>query len=121
MLNFMDENKRILNLHEQKFAELDVFKANTDVFQANTNASLKNLETQFGQLAQNLQNQSSDSFPSDTKKNPKDFMVITLRSGKELQVRKEAEKRKTDSEVESENKNQTTMRIGKKEKMKVSS
>ena len=38
MLNFMAENKRILNLHEQKFTELDVF-------QANTNASLKNLET----------------------------------------------------------------------------
>ena len=38
MLNFMFENKRILNLHEQKFAELVVF-------QANTNVSLKNLET----------------------------------------------------------------------------
>ena len=50
MLNFMSENKRILNLHEQKFVELVVFQANTTVFQANTNASLKNLETQVGQL-----------------------------------------------------------------------
>ena len=53
MLNYMAENKRILNLHEQKFAELVVFQANTIVFQANTNAS-KNLETQVGQLALNM-------------------------------------------------------------------
>ena len=46
----------------------------------------------MGQLAQIFQNQSRDSFPSDTKKNPKDCMEITLRSGKELQVIKEAEK-----------------------------
>ena len=52
----MAEDKRILNLHEQKFAELDVFQANTNVFQGNINASLKNLETQMGQLAQTLQN-----------------------------------------------------------------
>ena len=44
MLNFMAENKSILNLHEQKFSKLVVFQANTNVFQANTNASLKNLE-----------------------------------------------------------------------------
>ena len=44
ILSYMAENKRILNLHEQNIAEIDVF-------QANTNASLKNLETQMGQLA----------------------------------------------------------------------
>ena len=43
---------------------------------------------------------------SDTKKNLKDYMAITLRSGKELQVIKEAEKRQTDSEVERKNQNQ---------------
>ena len=37
-LSYMADNKRMLNLHEQKFAELDVF-------QENLNASLKNLET----------------------------------------------------------------------------
>ena len=83
MLTFMSENKRILNLHEQKFGELTFFQANTIVFQANANASLKNLETQVGWLALTVQNQSRDSFPSDTKKNPKDCMVVTLRSGKE--------------------------------------
>ena len=50
MLAFMGENKRLLNIHEQKFAELAAFQANTTVFQANTNASLKNLETQVGQM-----------------------------------------------------------------------
>ena len=43
MLTYMFENKRILNLREQKFAKLIVFQANTTVFQ--------DLETQVGQLA----------------------------------------------------------------------
>ena len=48
MLSFMGENKRLLNVHEQKFDKLATFQANTNVFQANTNASLKNLETRVG-------------------------------------------------------------------------
>ena len=51
MLTFMGENKRLLNIHEHKFSELASFQENTNVFQANTNASLKNMETQVGQLA----------------------------------------------------------------------
>ena len=72
MLAFMGENKRLLNIHEQKFAELVAFQANTIVFQANTNTSLKNLETQVVQMALAMQNQPKDAFPSDTIKNPKD-------------------------------------------------
>ena len=75
MLTFMGENKRLLNIHEQKFTELAAFQVNTTVFQANTNASLKNLETQVGKLALAMQNQSKDAFPSDTRKNPKDCMA----------------------------------------------
>ena len=45
MLALMGGNKRLLNIHEQKFAELAAFQANTTAFQANTNAYLKNLET----------------------------------------------------------------------------
>ena len=41
MLTFIGENKRLLNIHEQKFAELTAFQENTNVFQANTNATLK--------------------------------------------------------------------------------
>ena len=62
------------------------------MFQANTNASLKNLETQVRQLALAKQNQSRDSFPSDTKKNPKDCMAVTLRNGKERKRRSREEK-----------------------------
>ena len=93
MQTFMGENKRLLNIHEQKFADLAAFQANTTMFQANTNASLKNLETQVGQLALSMQNQSKDAFPSDIRKNPKDCMVVTLRSGREIEGRKEKEKK----------------------------
>ena len=65
------------------------------MFQANTNASLKNLETKVGQLALAMQNQSKDAFLSDTKKNTKDCIVVTLRSGREIESRKEEEKKKT--------------------------
>ena len=58
------------------------------MFQANTNASLKNLETQVGQLALTIQNQSKDAFPSDIRKNPKDCVVVTLRSGREIESKK---------------------------------
>ena len=68
------------------------------MFQSNTNASLKNLETQIGQLALAMKNQPKDAFPSDTRKNPKDCMVVTLRSGKELEEmrveKKDTEKKK---------------------------
>ena len=57
------------------------------MFQAKTNASLKNLETRVGHLALAIQNQSKDAFPSDIRKNPKDCMVVTLRSGRELEER----------------------------------
>ena len=48
MLTFIRENKRLLNIHKQKFTEHTTFEENTNVFQANTNASLKSLETQVG-------------------------------------------------------------------------
>ena len=73
MFAFIGENKRLLNVHKQKFAELSAFQANMAVFQTNTNASLKNLETRVGQLALAMQNQPKDTFPSDTRKNPKDY------------------------------------------------
>ena len=89
----MGENKGLLNIHEQNFAELVAFKANTTVFQANTNASLKNLEIQVGQLALAIQNRSKDVFPSDTRNHLKDYMIVTLRSGKELEeIRNEKKK-----------------------------
>ena len=77
-----------MNFHEQKFAELEASNTNSQIFQTTTNASLKNLETQIGQLALTLQNQIKNAFPSDTKKNPKDCIAVQLRSGKELEKEK---------------------------------
>ena len=71
------------------------------MFQKNTSASLKNLETQVGQLTLSMPNQSKGTFPSDTKKNPKDCMTILLRSGKEVgNNNKRERKEETDAEQE---------------------
>ena len=101
MLQFMGDNKRLLQFHEQKLSDLEAFKSNTQMFQKNASASLKNLETQVGQLALNMPNQSKGTFPSDTQKNPKDCMAIQLRSGKDLSSNKRTE-RKEETEAEKE-------------------
>ena len=91
----------LLHFHEQKLSDLEAFKSDTQVFQKNTSASLKNLETQIGQLALNMPNQSKGTFPSDTQKNPKDCMAIQLRSGKDLSNNRRKE-RKEETEAEQE-------------------
>ena len=101
MLHFMLENKRVLNLHEKKFSDLENFQANTAMFQTNTNAYLKNLEIQKGQLAQAVQKEPKGSFPSDTRKNPKDCMEVIMRSGRELDERR-VENRDTEEEKQEE-------------------
>ena len=98
MLQFIGDNKKVLNLHEHKFSKLENFKSNTQIFQENTNASLKNLETQVGQLASTLQNQTKDAFPSDTQKNPRDCMAVQLRSGKEVNSSRAEKKEKSAQE-----------------------
>ena len=97
----MGDNKRLIHFHEQKLSDLEAFKSDTQVFQKNTSASLKNLETQVGQLALNMPNQSKGTFPSDTQKNPKDCMEIQLRSGKEVSNNRSKE-RKEETEAEQE-------------------
>ena len=102
MLQFMGDNKRLLQFHDQKLSDLEAFKSDTQMFQKNASASLKNLETQVGQLALNTPNQSKGTFPSDTQKNPKDSMAIQLRSGKDLSSNKETEAEKGETEAEKE-------------------
>ena len=63
--------------------------------QANLVASMKNVETQMGQLAQSGREHPQKSFPSDTETNPQQCMAVTLRSGKELDEPKKAEKDET--------------------------
>ena len=57
------------------------------------NGSLKNLETQLWKLALTMQNKSKDAYPSDTRKNPNDCMVVTLRSKREIEGKKEVDKK----------------------------
>ena len=56
MLQFMGDNKRLLQFHEHKLSDLEAFKSDTQMFQKNTSSSLKNLETQVEQLALNMPN-----------------------------------------------------------------
>ena len=44
-----------------------------------------------------MQKEPKDSFPTDTRKNPKDCMAVILRSGRELDERR-GEKRDIDEE-----------------------
>ena len=46
-------------------------------------------------------NKPKDAFPSDTRKNPKDCMAITLRSGRELEKRR-FEKKNTEEKKHAE-------------------
>ena len=101
MLQFMGDNKRLLQFHEHKLSDLEAFKSDTQMFQKNASGSLKNLETQVGQLALNMPNQNKGTFPGDTQKNPKDYMAIQLRSGKDLGSKKKTEgKEETKAEKE---------------------
>ena len=109
MLQFMGDNKRLLQFHEHKLPDLEAFKFDTQMFQKNASASLKNLETQVGQLALNMPNQSKGTFPSDTKKNPKDYMAIQLRSRKDLSNNK-----RTEREEETETEKEETEKVGEK-------
>ena len=60
MLQVMGDNKRLLQYHEQKLSDLEAFKSDTQMFQKNASASLKNFETQVGQLTLNMPNQSKN-------------------------------------------------------------
>ena len=66
-------------MYEKRFFYLENFQANIIVFQTNTNATMRNLETQVGQLTLSLQCQSRNAFPSSTEINPKDLTPTTLR------------------------------------------
>ena len=112
MLQFMGDNKRLLQFHEHKLSDLEAFKYDTQMFQKNANASLKNLETQVGQLALNMLNQNKGTLPSDTQKNPKDCMAIQLRSGKDLtSSKKTEEKEETEAEKEETEKKEAKPRL----------
>ena len=56
----------------------------TDTLLQNQQASIRNLEGQLGQIAQQLSTRPSGSLPSKTEENPHHVNAIMLRSGKEV-------------------------------------
>ncbi|XP_062081236.1 uncharacterized protein LOC133786038 [Humulus lupulus] len=74
--------------------------AKNDVVIQSQAASLRNLEIQMGQLANELKNRPQGTFPSDTENPRRDgkeqCKVVTLRSGKNLELNEEKDKRKNE-------------------------
>ena len=70
---YMDGNKKMINLHEQKFPDLDTF-------QVNTSARLKNVEAQIGPLVQAFKEKFSRTSPSNTLPNINECMDTPLSS-----------------------------------------
>ena len=73
-------------------------------FQVNE-ATLKNLETHVGQIADMLANRGSETLPSNTEKNPKEHVqAISLRSGREIEEPKVQRKEPDVDEIVDEEK-----------------
>ena len=70
---YMEGNKKMINLYEQKFSDLDVF-------QVNTSARLKKVESQIGHLVQAFKEKLSRTSPSNTLPNPNECMDTPLSS-----------------------------------------
>ena len=66
---YMEGNKKMINLHEQKFPDLDAF-------QVNTSARLKNVESQIGHLVQALKEKFSWTSPSNTCQIPMNAWIL---------------------------------------------
>ena len=75
----MDENKKMISLHEKKFPDLDVFNVNTS-------ARLKKIEAKMGHLVQAFKEQFSRTSPSNTLTNPNECMDTPLRNVQELPI-----------------------------------
>ncbi|XP_062103150.1 uncharacterized protein LOC133814170 [Humulus lupulus] len=77
----------------------DYMAKNDAVIQSQA-ASLRNLEIQLGHLANDLKNRPQGSLPSDTENPRRDgkeqCKVVTLRSGKNLELNEEKDKRKNE-------------------------
>ena len=74
-----------MKILEHNQANIGTCMKNMETNQVNLGASLKNVKTQMGQLALSLKDNPSKSFLSDTEKNLKQCVVVTLRSEKELE------------------------------------
>ena len=84
IFTYMDENKKMISLHEQKFLDLDAF-------QDNTSARLKNIEAQVGHLVQAFKENFSRISSSNTSTNPNECLETPLSIVQELPILKSVE------------------------------
>ena len=87
---YMEGNKKMINLHEQKFPDLDAF-------QVNTSARLKNVEAQIGHLVQAFNSRTS---PSNTFPNPNECIDTPLSSVQKFPILKSMEEGENELEIE---------------------
>ena len=89
----MEGNKKMINLHEQKFPDLDAF-------QVNTSARLKNVEAQIGHLVQAFNEKFSRTSPSNTLPNPNECIDTPLSSVEKFPILKFVEQGENEMEIE---------------------
>ena len=93
IFTYMDENKKMISLHEQKFPDLNAFHVNTS-------ARLKKLEVQMGHLVQAFKEQFSRTSPSNTSINPNECMDTPLSNVQELPILKSMEESENELAIE---------------------
>ena len=90
---YMEGNKKMINLHEQKFPDLDAF-------QVNTSARLKNVEAQIGQLVQAFKEKFSRTSPSKYLPNPNECIDTPLSTVQKFPILKYVEEGENELEIE---------------------
>ena len=90
---YMEGNKKMINLHEQKFSDLDAFQVNISV-------RLKNVEAQIGHLVQAFKEKFSRTSPSNTLPNPNECIDTPLSSVQKFPILKYVEEGENELEID---------------------
>ena len=90
---YMDGNKKMISLHEQKFSDLDAF-------QVNTSTRLKNIKAQIRHLVQVFKEKFSRTSPSNTLPNPNECIDTPLSSVQKFLILKFVEEGENELQIE---------------------
>ena len=72
MLQFMGDNKRLLQFHEHKLSDLEAFKSDTHMFQKNASASLKRRHGNSVKKWEGFEQQQEDRKEEETEEEKRD-------------------------------------------------
>ena len=92
---YMEGNKKMINLHEQKLPDLNAFHV-----EVNTSDRLKNVEAQIGHLVQAFKEKFSRTSPSNTLPNPNECIDTPLSSVQKFPILKFVEEGENEMEIE---------------------